>query len=107
MKNLLFSFFLVLFIPSILYAGTTTLTTYYPAPTGNYNQITANKQALGTAAQPTTSGDVTLQVHGAAPPSEAGVQGEIAYGSNGYLYVNNGSSTWIQQGGDSGSVTWY
>ena len=106
MKNLLFSFFLVLFIPSILYAGTTTQTTYHPAPTGNYNQITANKQAKGTAAQPTTSGDVTLQTHSAAPPSESGVQGETDSGSDDYLNVNNGFGTKIQRTA-KGSVIWY
>lgn len=30
------------------YAGTVTLTTYYPAPTGNYDQLSANNVAIGT-----------------------------------------------------------
>ena len=33
----------------IVWAGSTTLTTYYPAPTGNYNQISSNYVSIGTS----------------------------------------------------------
>ena len=33
----------------IVWAGNTTLTTYYPAPTGNYNQLTSNYVSIGTS----------------------------------------------------------
>jgi len=39
---------LILLTP--LYAGTQTLTTYYPAPSGNYNKIATNFMQLGTSA---------------------------------------------------------
>ena len=45
-----FSTFLVLsclIFPAPLYAGTMTLTTYYPAPSGNYNRIASNYVQLG------------------------------------------------------------
>ena len=41
-------FFLVL-SAGIVLAGSTTLTTYYPAPTGNYNQVIANNIGIGTS----------------------------------------------------------
>ncbi len=31
-----------------VYAGTTTLTTYYPAPSGNYNHLSSNNVGIGT-----------------------------------------------------------
>ncbi|MFA4993676.1 MAG: hypothetical protein WC571_06915, partial [Candidatus Omnitrophota bacterium] len=52
------------------------------------------------------SGDIRLKVHASAPPSESGVSGEIAYASDGYLYVHNGS-TWVKQGGGSTCVITY
>ena len=47
-----FLFYLLGFLvlgAGIVWAGTTTLTTYYPAPTGNYNQITSNYVSIGTS----------------------------------------------------------
>ena len=41
----------------IVWAGSTTLTTYYPAPTGNYNQLIANNIGIGTTVP---SGDLTI-----------------------------------------------
>ena len=35
-------------IPLLAYAGTLTMATYYPAPTGNYDQLTANNIGVGT-----------------------------------------------------------
>src|SRR5580698_1468941 len=40
--------FLILLTP--LYAGSMTLTTYYPAPSGNYNKIAANYVQMGESA---------------------------------------------------------
>ena len=39
----------VLFICSGVYAGQVTLTTYYPAPTGNYDKLSANELRLGNS----------------------------------------------------------
>lgn len=46
MKRPLFIFALLLLSTSALYAGQVTLTTYYPAPTGNYDQMSANSLTL-------------------------------------------------------------
>lgn len=85
--------------------------TYYPAPYGVYNQMQVNKLIVGDTNnngylddgdQPNNDGDIRIKVHASAPPSEIGILGEIAYASDGYLYVHDGSS-WIKQGGGG----WY
>ncbi len=50
-QRLLFTLALaVISIPLIAYAGTLTMTTYYPAPTGNYDVLSANSVGIGTYA---------------------------------------------------------
>ena len=49
-----FSIFFSIFLPclmasTLLYAGSETLTTYYPAPAGNYNKIQTNFMRLGAS----------------------------------------------------------
>ncbi|NQT74960.1 MAG: hypothetical protein HQ566_00390 [Candidatus Omnitrophica bacterium] len=62
----LFIFFYVLLL-AILGVGATlmaeeiTLTTYYPAPYGNYEELQATKLAVGSATtMPTTDGDLNV-----------------------------------------------
>ena len=47
-KFLLYPLVSLLLSAGIVWAGNTTLTTYYPAPTGNYNQLIANNIGIGT-----------------------------------------------------------
>ena len=52
MKNeprLIYIVLILLVSASFVYAGTLTLTTYYPAPTGNYDQLTATNIGIGVA----------------------------------------------------------
>ena len=105
-------FFLILFLACsiCLFAQsneTLTIATYYPSPYGIYNHMQANRVAVGDANnnsqldagdQPNNDGDIRLKAHTNSPPSEGGMQGEIAYAPDGYLYVHNGSS-WVKQGG--------
>jgi len=88
-----------------------TITTYYPSPYGSYNELSTNKLAVGdtnnngqldAGDQPSNNGDIRLKPHTSAPPAESGVVGEVAYASDGYLYVNNGASIWVKQGGVGG-----
>ena len=58
-KFLLYLGFLVL-SAGIVWAGQTSLTTYYPAPVGNYNQITSNYISVGT----TTTGQRLVVIGG-------------------------------------------
>ena len=49
MKFAVSYFLLCLILLTPLYAGNLTLTTYYPAPSGNYNRITTNFMQLGAS----------------------------------------------------------
>ena len=107
---------LLAFNPLLFADETLTITTYYPSPYGTYNQLQANQLSVGdtngdgnmtSADLPNNNGNIRLAAHTAAPPTETGLQGEIAYASDGYLYVNNGSSTWVKQGGGGASFTYY
>ncbi len=75
-KFLLYLGFLVLGA-GIVWAGSTSLTTYYPAPTGNYNQITSNYVSIGT----TTTNQPLIVMNGgvgigtAAPAGALEVEG--------------------------------
>ncbi len=44
-----FIFLACLLVLTPLYASTVTMTTYYPAPTGNYNRIQTNLMQLGSS----------------------------------------------------------
>jgi hypothetical protein len=83
---------------------TMTITTYYPSPYGSYNELSTNKLAVGytdSTEQPNTAGDIRLKPWTSVPSTESGKAGEVAYGSDSYLYVHNGS-TWVKQGGGGG-----
>jgi len=58
---------------------------------------------MTSADLPNNNGDIRLATHTSAPPTESGVQGEIAYASDGYLYVHNGSS-WVAQSGGTAVI---
>ena len=70
-----FIFLSCLIVLPPLYAGTQTLTTYYPAPSGNYNKIQTNFMRIGAStlnviqAQYKCSYDLTAGL----PPCPAGI----------------------------------
>ncbi len=47
-KIFIHSLFCALVFSTPLYAGSVTLTTYYPSPSGNYNKLAANSMRLGS-----------------------------------------------------------
>ncbi len=56
-----FSAFFLLISNFLLFAEDITITTYYPSPAGVYNELKANKLAVGSAtAVPGSDGDVTI-----------------------------------------------
>ena len=57
LKSFLYPLGFLVLSAGIVWAGSTTLTTYYPAPTGNYNQVIANNIGIGTT-KPAQSLDV-------------------------------------------------
>ena len=44
-----------------------TITTYYPSPYGNYNELKTNKMAVGDTAAPDTSGVMRFEVRANDP----------------------------------------
>ncbi len=64
-----------------------TLTTYYPAPYGNYEELQATKLAVGsTATMPTTDGD--LEVSGTINATSYSVNGTAGH-TNTYTVVTS------------------
>lgn len=92
-----------------------TLTTYYPAPYGEYQEVKSDKIAVGsTTQQPANSGNVVLKAQSGDPATKTGdffdgVDGEVAYSAtNDNLYVYNGSAWNSATGGGGGACyTWY
>ena len=83
-----------------------TITTYYPSPYGSYNELSTNKLAVGYTTsdeQPEQVGDIRLKHWTTVPSTESGKAGEVAYASDDFLYVHNGSS-WVKQGGGGGII---
>ena len=81
-----FLFYLLGFLvlgAGIVWAGTTTLTTYYPAPTGNYNQLTSNYVSIGTS----TMGQALVVM------PAAGNNGNVGIGTTGPLYLLDAQKT--------------
>jgi hypothetical protein len=74
-----------------------TITTYYPSPVGSYNELTAKKFSLGSAALPTRSGDLVLQPQEGDPAKDwpAGVEGQLSYSQvSRSLFVYDGGK-WV------------
>jgi hypothetical protein len=75
-----------------------TLTTYYPAPYGEYDEITtdtmaANKIAVGDASMPTSDGVISLQITDDSASQPAGVKGAIYFsGKDNELKFHDGTS---------------
>jgi hypothetical protein len=107
---------------SVAYAGKVELTTYYPAPFGEYEDLqtntmkyntlkatrmavaqTNNDAQLDAADQPNRDGDIRLGAQGGDPRTwPAGAGGQIAFSANeGALYLYNGSA-WVPAGGGGG-----
>jgi hypothetical protein len=107
---------------SVAYAGKVELTTYYPAPFGEYEDLqtntmkyntlkatrmavaqTNNDAQLDAADQPNRDGDIRLGAQGGDPRTwPAGAGGQIAFSANeGALYLYNGSA-WVAAGGGGG-----
>jgi len=108
--------FVSLLIPnSFLFAEESiTITTYYPSPYGSYNELAANRLAIGdtngngtldAADQPNRDGDIRLKAQTDDPAFwPAGTQGQFAYSSTqDSLYHYNGSS-WVASSGGASYV---
>jgi hypothetical protein len=103
--GLLFTNYWLLVANSYAQQESVTITTYYPSPYGSYNELSTNKLAVGYTdpnEQPNIVGDIRLKPWTTVPSTESGKAGEVAYGSDGYLYVHNGSGTWVKQTGGGG-----
>ena len=122
LKPLIFSFlvfnlslisFLLFSYPICVFAASEdiTITTYYPSPSGSYNELSANKLAIGytdASDQPTREGDIRLKAQTGNPLGWAnGRKGQVAYSSqNNSLYLFDGSN-WVAVGSNSMSYTHY
>ena len=101
-KFLFYSLSFLVLGAGIVWAGTTTLTTYYPAPTGNYNQITSNYVSIGTS----TMGQALVVM------PAAGENGNVGIGVTSpqapldvrYLHASTG---WVSNAIIFGSDTYY
>ena len=89
-KFLLYSLGFLVLGASIVWAGSTTLTTYYPAPTGNYNQLTSNYVSIGTS----TMGQALVVMPAAGNNGNVGI-GTTAPSNILHLY-SNGSTPVLQ-----------
>ena len=80
-------------------ADSLTMTTYYPAPSGNYAQIQTTRLSVGTANQPNRDGDIRLTAQAGDPTTwPVGAVGQVAYSSaNDGIYYSNGSA-WVGSG---------
>ncbi len=123
----LFFSFLPLALPVTSFAEEITITTYYPSPYGSYNELQANKMAVGD-----TNGDSKL-TSADLPPADgqlytarsviykpqndlAAIQslpnpkvGEVVYsqGDDEFYYNNTGTSSgWVAQAGGTCMVTY-
>jgi len=87
-KFLLYPLGFLVLSTGIVWAGTTTLTTYYPSPSGNYNKLNAQGIGIGTTTIP-ANGAITMQgiATTAAPTPSAG---------QGIIYFDSTSNTFQQ-----------
>ncbi|HNX69159.1 MAG TPA: hypothetical protein PLL75_05555 [Candidatus Omnitrophota bacterium] len=120
-KNLIgFAAFLTLFSSPVAHAGKVELTTYYPAPYGEYkelqtNNINAKRLAAGDTNNsgvqdagdlPNRDGDIRLKPQTGDPANwTVGPAGQVAYSTegSGALYHSNGSA-WVASGVSSPAV---
>ena len=82
------------------------LTTYYPAPYGEYDELQGNKLAVGsTAIMPTTDGAINFSTVNDSIAEPVGAEGDIYYsGKDSEFKYHDGSasSPWKTLGGSSG-----
>ena len=85
------------------YAGKVELTTYYPAPVGEYNTLKAKRLTTGDNL-PDEDGDILLKARAGDPgtwPATPANIGQFAYSAqDDALYHSNGSA-WLPAGGGS------
>ena len=93
---------LVFIMASYAYAGKVELTTYYPAPYGEYKDLKSKKLATGDDL-PSREGDMRLQAHETDPTTwDPGEEGQIAYSNVTHkLYYFDGTN-WVESGGGGG-----
>jgi len=112
MRRKIFFWSLIIFtcvMATSMYAGKVELTTYYPAPYGEYNQLSANKQTYASdKVQPGTSGRIRLEPQAGDPSvTDAGgiwasgiaKIGEIAYSTLKQGLVIWDGTAWASAGG--------
>ena len=89
-----------------VYAGKVELTTYYPAPVGEYNTLKAKQLTTGDNL-PDRDGDILLKPQTGDPATwtaNTNNIGQFAYSqSEDALYHSNGSA-WLPAGGTTGTV---
>jgi len=110
--------FASLLIPnSFLFAEDITITTYYPSPYGEYNELGTNRLSVGdtnndgnldAADQPNRDGDIRIKPQAGDPTGwPAGTTGQFSYSNmNDSLYHYNGSA-WVASGGGGASYVDY
>jgi len=103
----------ILFIPTLAFSQATppsenvTLTTYYPAPYGEYKEVSAFKLRLGGAPAPQNDGNVTFLPQTGNPDTKTGAfangeTGEVAYSSTKNAFYYYDGSKWAGLGGGGG-----
>jgi hypothetical protein len=111
-KKIFFSstFVLTFLFVSNAYAGKVELTTYYPAPYGEYEDIRAKRLAVGPATQalPASQGNATFKPQTGDPSSKTGAfasgsVGELAYSADNDAFYHYNGTSWVAQGG--GGIT--
>ena len=78
--------------PALLFASdeALTITTYYPAPNGNYNNLRANNLAIGSnASVPTADGFVNFKTT-SVPIGYTPATGDMYYNGSEFKYYNGG-----------------
>jgi len=112
MAFFLISFFLFILASNTLAEEEITITTYYPSPYGQYNQLATNGLAVGDANgngsldvgdQPNRDGDIRIKAQTGDPSTwPAGTSGQISYSSfDNSLHFYDGSD-WLVLGGGGG-----
>ena len=108
----------ILFIPTLAFSDATpssesvTVTTYYPAPYGEYKEVSAYKLRLGGAPAPQNNGNVTFLPQAGDPDSKTGAftngqTGEVAYSSTKNAFYYYDGSKWAGLGGTgTGPGSW-
>jgi hypothetical protein len=107
-KKIFFAFMVASTLLSIsnAYAGKVELTTYYPAPYGEYEDIRTKRLAVGPATQalPASQGNVTFTPQTGDPATKTGAfaggsVGELAYSADNDAFYHYNGTSWVAQGG--------